>query len=269
MFGYVIANCAEMDKDQLRRYRSVYCGVCADIKERHGSLCRLALTYDMTFLVMLLSALYEPEERLNMERCIVHPAAAHPVCRSDMTAYGADMNVALAYYNCMDDWFDDHSPASLAKAKILKGETETLAGMYPRQMNAIKDCLRDLSDVEKNRSPNPDDGANIFGKLMGELFVRREDYWSGRLRSLGMNLGRFIYLMDACLDLKKDLKNGLYNPIASMNDLDRPAALSMFMADCANDFEVLPIVKDADILRNILYSGVWTRYRLAEKEGKL
>lgn len=269
MFGYVVANCAALSKEQLLRYRSIYCGVCTDIKARHGSLCRLALTYDMTFLVMLLSALYEPDEQLTTVRCIAHPTSAHAACHSVFTEYGADMNVALAYYNCMDDWFDDHNLLSLAKAKILKGETDTLAGEYPRQICAIKDCLHDLSEVEKNRSINPDDGANIFGRLMGELFVRTEDRWSEHLRSLGMNLGRFIYLMDACLDLKKDSKKGIYNPIASMRDLDRSGALSMFIADCTRDFEILPIVKDVDILRNILYSGVWTRYRLAEKEGKL
>ena len=37
--------------------------------------------------------------------------------------------------------------------------------------------------------------------------------------------------------------------------------LTMMMAECAKEFEKLPIVQDIDILRNIIYSGVWNQYR--------
>ena len=32
------------------------------------------------------------------------------------------------------------------------------------------------------------------------------------------------------------------------------------MAECCRSFESLPILENADILRNILYSGVWARF---------
>ena len=34
----------------------------------------------------------------------------------------------------------------------------------------------------------------------------------------------------------------------------------MMMSECARAFERLPIVKDAEILRNIIYAGVWTKF---------
>jgi len=36
--------------------------------------------------------------------------------------------------------------------------------------------------------------------------------------------------------------------------------LTMMAAECAREFECLPVLEDADILRNILYSGIWARY---------
>ena len=54
MFGYVIANPDSLSPEELARYKSCYCGLCRTLKERHGSLSRLTLTYDMTFLVLLL-----------------------------------------------------------------------------------------------------------------------------------------------------------------------------------------------------------------------
>ena len=36
--------------------------------------------------------------------------------------------------------------------------------------------------------------------------------------------------------------------------------LTSMMSECAKSFERLPILLHADILRNVLYSGVWTKY---------
>ena len=43
----------------------------------------------------------------------------------------------------------------------------------------------------------------------------------------------------------------------------------MMMAECCRAFEVLPVVENASILRNILYSGVWAGFRRQQNpEGK-
>lgn len=62
MFGYVIANLEGLTQPQKDRYKGCYCGLCRVLKQRHGFSGRLTLTYDMTFLVLLLSALYEADE---------------------------------------------------------------------------------------------------------------------------------------------------------------------------------------------------------------
>lgn len=42
--------------------------------------------------------------------------------------------------------------------------------------------------------------------------------------------------------------------------------LLMMMAEAAGAFEKLPCLKDAEILRNILYSGVWSKFNKIQKE---
>ena len=37
-------------------------------------------------------------------------------------------------------------------------------------------------------------------------------------------------------------------------------AMKMAVADSAEAFERLPILRDLELLRNILYSGLWSRY---------
>ena len=76
MFGYLVAEPGLLTEEELGRYRACYCGLCRSLRERHGRLARLSLTYDMTFLVLLLSSLYEPEETGGEGTCIAHPIRA-------------------------------------------------------------------------------------------------------------------------------------------------------------------------------------------------
>ena len=100
---------------------------------------------------------------------------------------------------------------------------------------------------------------------MAELFVYRSDEWEEKLRRMGFFFGKFIYLMDAYEDIEDDLKKGRYNPLTELYKKDSfeedcQQILKMMMAETSRVFEMLPILTDAEILRNILYAGVWTRY---------
>ena len=101
--------------------------------------------------------------------------------------------------------------------------------------------------------------------MLGELLVYREDLWAPILRQMGDALGRFIYLADASVDYRKDLRKGKYNPFIAMGggeDRQRwEEYLVLNMARCTEFYEKLPLVQDKKILDNILYSGVWTNFR--------
>ena len=276
MFGYVIANPDSLTPEELDRYKSCYCGLCRTLKARHGTLSRLTLTYDMTFLVMLLESTYEPEVTVGTERCVAHPVHSHNWSQSAVTDYAADMNILLAYQNCLDDWRDERRLISRAEAAVLAGCYREAAQRWPEKSRAIEQSLAELAGLERAGETDPDAGAKCFGRLMGELFVYypEDTVWGPRLRRFGEELGEFIYIMDAVLDLAGDREHGRYNPLAvyaeGKTDEELHSMLTMLIGECAAVFELLPIVQDADIMRNIIYSGVWTRYNaeMARRHGK-
>ena len=271
MFGYVQANARELTPEEKKRYGAVYCGVCRRIREQSGSLSRLGLRYDIAFLSTLLMSLYEPEEISGRNACHLHPITRRPWVDCEFVRYGADMNVALAYYNCLDDWQDDAKPAARAMAAVFGKNMPRIEESYPRQCGAIAGCIEALSRLEQENCPSPDETANCFGRLMAELFVVREDFWSPTLRELGFHLGRFIYLLDAAADFEKDKKHGKYNPYLAMGMEKADWArwedyLVLTMAKCTESYERLPLVQDKDILDNVLYSGVWLHCKAGKKE---
>lgn len=271
MFGYVSANWKELNEDQKNRYQAAYCGVCRRIREQSGNVSRLGLSYDMAFLSLLLSSLYEPEETAGKQPCLMHPFRRRLWFDNPFVRYAADMNIALAYYNCLDDWQDDGKYTAKLMADAFGRHYPAIEERYPRQCGAIRDCIAALSELEKANCDNPDQAANCFGALMGSLLVYEEDLWADDLRQMGMALGRFIYLLDAAVDYRKDKKQGKYNPYIAMGsgeDWKRwEEYLVLAMAKCTEAYERLPLVQDKALLDNILYSGVWVGYRRKKKEG--
>ncbi len=271
MFGYIITNKAELKLKDYERYREYYCGVCNSLRERYGITSALTLSYDVTFMVILLSALYEPQTKRNSKRCMVHPVNKHFYLSNDMIDYAADMCILLSYYKCLDDWQDDRKITRLTYSAISRKNVRQICSKYKKQAEAVREGIKRLGEFEKNGIDNIDMLSSEFGRLLGTLFCQtcREkcfDTFYNELYDMGYHLGKYIYILDAYDDLEEDINKDRFNPFKkiSESDVDFDAyvkeLLLMEAADAARAFEMLPIVKDVDILRNIIYSGMWIKY---------
>ena len=273
MFGYIIINKGDMKFKEFDVYHSYYCGLCRSLKQRYGAVGQMSLSYDMTFLVMLLSSLYEPGTIESRTKCIAHPFEKHLTRRNVFSDYGADMNVLFTYYKCLDDWQDDKKITRLAYGKLMKGAYQKIRSDYSEKVKKIDALMREFSLQERRQTDDIDKMAGLFGEIMGEMMAFRQDEWESSLRLIGYYLGKYIYLLDAYEDIEEDLKAGRYNPLKKKyNDPDfeeeTKMILTMMMADCSREFEKLPIIENVEILRNILYSGVWYRYEAVSEKRK-
>lgn len=273
MFGYVVMNKPEIKFKDFDLYRSFYCGLCRELKDRYGISGQISLTYDMTFVVILLSALYEPPTRKGTTRCIIHPVRKQPVRRNAVTGYAADMNVLLTYHKCRDDWKDEKKAMALGYSKVLQGKVRKLDKKYPEKSRRIQELLKELSEMEKAGEHDIDKMSGCFGRIMEEIFAWKQDMWENSLRRMGFFLGKFIYLLDAYDDVEEDVKNKDYNPFAEKYTMEGfegevRQILMMMMAETCREFEKLPIIKYGDILRNILYSGVWCRFEEVSRKRR-
>lgn len=262
MFGHVQANLSDLSEEEQQRYRAAYCGLCKTLGKRYGLASRFALTYDLTFLSLLLSSLYEPEETCGNCRCAVHPCKRRSYAVNCCTEYAADMTIALTYHKCLDDWDDEHQVVKKLYAKILEKKYLQVKERWPEQCGIIEAELEELSKIEAAENTSPDAAAACFGRLMEGLFLYKKDHWEEQLRRLGFGLGQYIYLADAAVDLEKDRKKGRYNPLAAltMTQEELRPTLMTILGEASQAFEILPLVQDAHLLKNILYSGIWIKY---------
>ena len=267
MFGLVGVNIRELSKEEKARYNAVYCGICRGIRQECSQFARLGLSYDMAFLALLLMSLYEPEETTGNRACALHPIKPKPWVDNAYIRYCACMNVALGYYNALDDVQDEGSISARVMLDIFGKDMDRIREKYPRQCAAMAENLAKLRQLEQENCTNPDLPAGYFGALLGEVFIYEEDMWAKYLRQIGNALGRYIYLADAAMDCRHDAKKGQYNPFLAGNagKEAQEQYLLLTMGRCTEYYESLPLVQDKSILDNILYSGVWVKLRSSRK----
>ena len=270
MFGYIRPHKAELLMKEFTRYRAVYCGLCKQIGELAGTLPRITVAYEITFLGLLLISLREEDTELEMEGCFKHLGRKHLIAQRDpVLEYCAALSVILAYYKLDDDVADGDRPilARLGKAGLAPGRSKVL-NKYAELDRAVKQGLKRLTLLEQEEpgSGTLDEAAGIFGQVLYEALqlLPPEILPDERIREtvciMGREMGRWIYAVDAQDDRSTDLKESRYNPLASLSDEEA--------ADMAEDIQrraeesldlsaaILPYWRDANIISNVIQLGL-------------
>lgn len=270
MFGYVTPYKEQLSEADKSIYESYYCGLCRTLGRKFGPISQLVLAYDPVFLALLENGLYEHEDSFSRGICVYKGRRVHRADSPDLD-YAADVNLMLSYHNYIDQVHDSASRTARRAVRLLKKPYLRTAERYPRQRQALEVYMHELSAYEKAPDDNPDYAANLTGTMLSEVFLEKEDEWQETLRRMFFYLGKFIYLTDAYADVLEDAESGSYNPYhaayarADFDDYVR-MHLESVMAECARAFEMLPLFKYRELLRNILYAGVWTSYSTVRHE---
>ncbi len=274
MFGYVTFYKDELKIKDFNKFRAYYCGLCKTLGKRFNQVVRLGLSYDLTFLALLLDSLDEDNTVFLKGGCFKHMGKKRLIVEHNKSVeYAADMSIALMYYKLLDDLRDSFSLLSAVALVPYWLGVRKVKRIYPEKLEHIKNQLFLLSKLESRKCSVTDEVAEPFARIMESLFdVGNED-----IKKLGYNMGRFIYLIDALDDYKKDVKSGGYNPYRyaypdlAFEDIKRIAekSLTITLAMAAESYEKAGISKNKELLDNIIYLGLRQRLDmvLSDKKG--
>lgn len=215
MFGYVRPFRPEMKCKDFDLYHATYCGLCRCMKERYGFVAPMFLSYDLTFLALLL---WEEERSFQpcSGRCHYRPWRKKPMCPSSPALEEtADKSVILTYWQLYDSIADEHGvKKGVARflALLLKPAYQKASRLQPAFDAAAQRHLAQLCRLETENCPSIDRTADAFACLLREAGRRGGE--QGRvLEQILYHVGRWIYLADARDDLDKDKAEGKYNPL--------------------------------------------------------
>lgn len=177
MFGLVIPNFETLDESEKSRYQSIYCGLCHVLRDKYSNISRLALSYDLTFLSLLLNSLYEPKESSEYCNCIFHPGKKYSSTITEFSEYCADMTILLAYHKILDDINDEQKLRYKISEKALRNQYDKVKTAYPELCTNTENYMQAITEIE-NSNKHESDGdtaANIFGLIMAEIFAPKQD----------------------------------------------------------------------------------------------
>ena len=216
MFGYIRPAKERLNAHDDELFQAVYCGLCHELGRKYGFSARFVLNFDFTFLAILLSEAGAPA--CTSCRCIAHPCKA--CCVMAHTAsleVAADHSIVLAWWQ-LRDHIKDHGllkslPYRLA-ALFLRSAYRKASRCVPEFDASVQRHLSDLAAREREHCASLDQAAEPFAALMADIAAVAPDELHRRVMAeIFYHLGRWIYLVDAADDLKKDFEAGYYNPL--------------------------------------------------------
>ena len=195
----------------------MYCGLCHTLGKRYGTAARFILNYDFTYLAILLSE--KGEGSIQDSRCVVHPVHSHEFMETTPAMeLAADESVILSYWQLRDgvedhDWLHGLKYRSLSA--VLEPAYHKAAALRPSFDQSVRQQLQLLGQMEREQCASIDRAADAFAVLLESAAREVDDPIRRRvLEQMLYHLGRWVYLVDAADDLKKDTESGNYNPVA-------------------------------------------------------
>ncbi len=298
MFGYVRPEKPDLLMRDFALYKAVYCGLCKAIGKRIGQLQRFTVSYDMTFLTLLLLAFSTVDPDVRHEGCVLNPFKKKAiVANHHVLNYAADLSCFFAYESMRDDAHDDKPIRGRVLSLMLRRSAKNVARGRPVITSFIRDELRQLEAIEKGLSSR--DPADCFGDILGRLFMdgfdvivssesgterehdtvagdsrwyeseQNADLYRTLLGDAGRALGRWVYLIDALDDLEDDLAKNNWNPLSTLENGRGIAERRLIEAEEAIDrnLALLTYERYGGLVYNIVMLGLpMTRGRVVAGE---
>lgn len=273
MFGYLRPDKDTLMVKEFTMFRAVYCGICKEIKKSYGNIPRLALSYDMTVLAILLLSMADEDALVRQEACILNPLKKKPISyQHSALEFCAAASVIFSYYKLQDEILDSGSREAKIGSILLKNAYTKAQCNFPDADRAIGEGIAGLAELEKSPPIETTyrDAAGKFGgilcSLMGDAFKSYFPGDTGRdkliqgISLLGSEIGKWIFIMDAIDDYDKDKISYEWNPFSGHTYEEAVQCSSTFLQECETRCDelaaLLPYRRYAGIISNVFQSGM-------------
>ena len=274
MFGYININKKTLEKGQYGLWHTFLCGICMSLKDNYDNRARLTAGWDVNFLNILLHSVTQLPVTINMAKCASSPLKKRSIMqRDELTDRLATANLLLFYFNAIDDGKDGEKTGKRKVAqKVLKKSFDKAIETAPLLHQQLKNLYEGLLQAEKDDCASIDYVCDFSAKMMTavtEYVLQRDIKKDEYLYSLCYNVGKWVYVIDALDDLKKDVKSNNYNVLFAW--LGRRTDADAFVCDnkeqleflfystlnkIAESFNDLRLKQYICVLKNVIYESM-------------
>ena len=192
----------------------------------------------------------------------------------ELTDKLAAANILLTYWNIYDDVLDDNSTKKKAALKLFKQSYLKAKEQFEELDGVLSKRYAELQSLEKSDCTSIDKVAHSFAALSQDFCrIVLADKTNGYVETLCYNVGKWIYLIDALDDVKKDIKKRGYNVFVKSYNVTSDKELAQYIDEIefemysvlnriAQAYNDLNLTKYTCILDNALYESIRNKTRL-------
>lgn len=269
MFGYLNVEKDKLEEGKLGLWQSFMCALCFSTKKQFGDFPRAFISNDINFFNVLFHSVTNSDVEVDDRRCISHPIRKRTVLKETPLADRLSVaNVLLTYWNLYDDTVDGNSIKKKAALKLFTRAYKQAKQSFPELDAMLSVRYAELREMEQSNCDSLDRVAHSFAQLSQDFSVlilgeQANEY----VQTLCYNLGKWIYLIDALDDAKKDIRRHNYNPfvayygVKSVDELSEKYDELQFemyavLNRVAQSYNDLNLQKYTCILKNVLFDSI-------------
>ena len=266
MFGLVRPYYKKMIKRDKCEYKCYYCGLCMGMGRNTGLISRLLVNYDVCLAYLVADSIYLDTE-IKSERC---PFSIWKKVQYrdniELLDKMSCINYILTYHKILDDINDDNSLIAKLLEFLMRKKYRNIEEKNRSKTQAVALHMQMIRNMESNNEKiSVYDSSVPFGNLLEAIMSGCIDDPADDkvFTALCKYLGMWIYIVDACLDLKKDTKHNKYNPLkAGYPDTKdenilaaRKDEIAVFLMSCKQSMqqliELLSCGKNETLVQNL------------------
>lgn len=224
MLGYLHPKLKSSNSKLKEQYKALYCGLCHGLKKNYGYRGIACLNYEVTFLLLLIISASEKESVIFHGSCCLTPFVRVPFIDylSREVKTSADISILVSGFEIKDNINDGGVFIWKIFDRLLNKLNETATNDISEFEASIKNKLNTFYNLENNESDNIDDilcaCGDIVEKFVEPLLPAVDGPVAEIISMIANYIGQWIYLVDACDDLQKDISTDNYNPLWHLSD---------------------------------------------------
>lgn len=283
MFGYIRPEKADLTFREFAHYRSIYCAICEGLKAEAGTMQRFAVNYDSSFLAIYLLSFQKENPELKEVSCPLRPFRKNMVInKNPILDYTVQLTCALIYEKALDDLRDGDHLRGLVLQNAFRKSAAAFRSQNRERVDEAKRAIDELCRAENNFLRQEDHpasdavaiqaqeaaGYNVKALLPllegGLVLCDHPAFKDAGMRHLAVlafsKIAAWVYLIDALEDLPRDRKKQKPNPFSSLPDEEAKKLADELLQkqelDLDRHFALLPYVRDAHLIQNIICQGL-------------
>lgn len=272
MLGYVRMYKPELKVKEYETYRGLYCTLCKHLGRQYGILSRLILSYDLTFLALIILSVQSVSPSFKGGRCPFNLSKKCNYCTNadEVFNFTSAVSVIMFYYKVKDNIADGGFFKKVLMYLILPyaaSRRKKAMKKYEKLDIIISKSMNKQAETEKENTDSFDKAAHNSADALGKIFTYYDDA-NIDLYRFGYMVGRWVYLIDAADDIEKDMKHHSFNVfvnkyhMTSVNEItqdvkkDIESTLNLSSAAAIEAYNKLELTVMFPIIENILFDGM-------------